>query len=554
VILKNVTNNQGLVPIEVGLARLQSSQHTFVHYYSLIEIRRHLDNLDLYYKNVSNYFVNSISHNVSNNIEYVSDNGSKIRDIVNYFRFINHTINIINEKLEIVFVDKAYVTRNKRGIFNGLGTVLKTITGNLDANDGEKYDEIIDDLRFKQKTLENQVNSQYSVNTNIILEFNRTIFTVQENFNELERKLLLVNKRINNYIELEKIRDILNQLLISYNIMLSLVRDIENSLTFCKLKTMHPSIMSTKELFYEIKKVSKFYDNQLPLEVKVENMFDFESIMDVDCRINLKEIVYFLNLPLVEKTEFKLIKLYPIPTKYKLGYVTLIPKVKYVIKSISTLENIRIDGLDENCKEISNSKFICSSDHLTHRDIDCETSFVISETTDNCKYTALDISESLIKWIPEMHQYLFVFPRKESLKLVSSTETSTYNLQGIFLIDTNNSKIFYKNKELHHSTTTKGHPKLTSNVELNLRKNQEPEFSINLKHLEFDNIDINNVSPVVQQPYISTELDIYTSILYVAVIIVIIYLAYKKITKKDSHGPEPRPPPDVLFRDGGVRC
>ena len=34
--------------------------------------------------------------------------------------------------------------RNKRGIINGLGTIVKAITGNLDATVGSRYDELFE--------------------------------------------------------------------------------------------------------------------------------------------------------------------------------------------------------------------------------------------------------------------------------------------------------------------------------------------------------------------------------------------------------------------------
>lgn len=180
-------------------------------------------------------------YNVSKHNDYITDNSHKVRDVINYFKIVNHTKILINEKLEIILLENKL--RSKRGIANGLGSVVKILTGNFDAYDGEKYDKLLQQIKDKQNDIVSQVNDQYSVSINIIREFNKTVNIINENMNELSDKLLLVNEKINDSIEIEKIRDLLNQLNILYNIILSLIQDIENSLTFCKLGVLHPSII-----------------------------------------------------------------------------------------------------------------------------------------------------------------------------------------------------------------------------------------------------------------------------------------------------------------------
>ena len=46
--------------------------------------------------------------------------------------------------------------RNKRGLINGLGSIIKSITGNLDSQDAERYDEIFRKIEENQKILEKQ--------------------------------------------------------------------------------------------------------------------------------------------------------------------------------------------------------------------------------------------------------------------------------------------------------------------------------------------------------------------------------------------------------------
>lgn len=487
------------------------------------------------------------------NIEFVTDNGSKIRDVVNYFKFINHTRETINEKLEILSVRNNNEKKRKRGIADGLGSILKLFTGNLDAYDGQKYDKLIENIKNDQFNIKNQIASQYSVSTDIIVEFNKTVNIIEENFSELRNKMLFINKKLDDFVELEKFRDVLNQLNILCNMLLSLVQDIENSLTFCKLGTLHPSIISTKELFYEIEKIHKYYNNKLPLEPKIENMWEFENLLEVSCKIGKNEIIYSLDLPIVDETDFNTYKLYSVPTKYESGYVTIIPTVKYLLVSKSKLSEFRILGLDNKCNDKIQSKFLCSLEQISHNELNCETSIIQHGTTDNCKYTALEIMDNLIKWIPEMNQYLAIFPQKETFKITNQKETLTKTIQGIYLINPNSDTIFYQDKQLYHSSKTEGgHPKLLDASELRLSVNQQPEFSLNLKNIEFDKINLDTISSIPQKTIIVTEISVWTIIIYVMLLVGILYLTYRIFFKKPQPGPNSQQPLEVLFRDGGV--
>jgi hypothetical protein len=65
-----------------------------------------------------------------------------------------------------------------------------------------------------------------------------------------------------------------------YKIIDSILQDIENSITFAKLKILHPSIIKTEDLYFELIKVQDQIGlNQMPLEITLENTFLFEKLI-----------------------------------------------------------------------------------------------------------------------------------------------------------------------------------------------------------------------------------------------------------------------------------
>ncbi|CAH2019428.1 unnamed protein product, partial [Acanthoscelides obtectus] len=68
----------------------------------------------------------------------------------------------------------SFSVRIKRGLINGLGSIFKAITGNLDASDGEKFESLISDLQNDQNKLSEAINSQNTLSVELIDNFNKT--------------------------------------------------------------------------------------------------------------------------------------------------------------------------------------------------------------------------------------------------------------------------------------------------------------------------------------------------------------------------------------------
>ncbi|VEN35794.1 unnamed protein product, partial [Callosobruchus maculatus] len=81
----------------------------------------------------------------------------------------------LNEKFQTIFADAQPVSRMKRGLINGIGTFWKAITGNLDSDDGEYYNNCINKLTQDEHQMENLLKNQIFVTTSVIKSFNTTI-------------------------------------------------------------------------------------------------------------------------------------------------------------------------------------------------------------------------------------------------------------------------------------------------------------------------------------------------------------------------------------------
>lgn len=155
----------------MGQAKIQEYTHTFIHYYDLnpiiIEINRlHIQSINLLI-------------NINTNPNYTAETS-------NYVKILNLTKDKVEVKLKEII---PHPQRTKRGLINGLGSIFKSITGNLDASDGERYDKLIRQLQVNQNDLAGNIVQQNTISLEIINKFNETVQQIKHNEKLLQSKI-----------------------------------------------------------------------------------------------------------------------------------------------------------------------------------------------------------------------------------------------------------------------------------------------------------------------------------------------------------------------------
>ena len=125
----------------------------------------------------------------------------------------------LNDKVPLI-----NIKREKRGLINGLGSIIKSITGNLDETDKERYDQIIENINVNENKLTDKINTMVKINNNITAQFNNNIKIIKENNILLNKKLDNENddniereayiSKYNNDIEVNQNKIIANKILI----------------------------------------------------------------------------------------------------------------------------------------------------------------------------------------------------------------------------------------------------------------------------------------------------------------------------------------------------
>lgn len=252
----------------------------------------------------------------------------------------------------------------------------------------------------------------------------------------------------------------------------------------------------------------------------MENIFDFESIMEVNCKVENKRIIYFLSVPINYKTKFELYLLNPIPSKNEHEYVTIIPNVKYLLKSIIENKIIPLNGV---CTK-STKHYQCPSYLTIHNGAKCEEQLLTSGKSDQCVYTPLIINDNHLELINPINQYLAVFSKPEEVQIICQKESVTQKLQGIFLIKKDQCKIKFRNNELPFQILTSGSPSVISAQDLSIKQTNLSDIVIKLKRLNLGKIPVLEHAPVLIEPPINQKLSVWTILIYVVIFATACYL------------------------------
>ncbi|XP_066157801.1 uncharacterized protein, partial [Euwallacea fornicatus] len=229
------------------------------------------------------------------------------------------------------------------------------------------------------------------------------------------------------------IKDILIQIINLYEIIDSMLQDIETSITFAKLGTFHPSIMETANLFLELKKLEiKVKPQNLPLQITLENILEYEKIIEVESFILNGRITYLLNIPLTNLDNFDYYHLYSIPVRRQSPFRAVIPRGKYLI-----LNQDHYAYPEEACKRTSQNLFICKPEILeeTSENGPCETQLLNSlQASANCQQIDVTITRAIANRIDSSDRWVLIMPTEKTIKLKCNGQEEYKRISGSFLL------------------------------------------------------------------------------------------------------------------------
>lgn len=532
------------MPVKLGSAKCVEYVYTLMHYFDLNQILSETNKLRQKHDNITNL---------------IDTHPGYLNDSQNYIKLLN----ILQMRVETKIADVIpHPKRLKRGLVNVAGSVFKAITGNLDASDGEYYDKVINNLQHNQNELANSILKQNSISLSVISKFNQTLQQMNGNDKYLESKINQIGMIVQGSAYRENslfIKDVLIQMINTYEIIESILQDLQNSITFAKLKIIHPSIIKINDLYKELLIMQeKVGNNQMVLPVSLENTFLYEKLIKIDCFILDNKINFLLRIPVSYPKLFDYFHLYSIPVIYKSWFKAVLTQNNYLIKN-----ELQHAYYGEPCAKVTTNLHLCKQEKLQKSEDNnpCEIALLESNPqTTTCQKIQVLISRPIINQLENSNQWIFVMPKEETVKLKCNAQEEIRRLHGTYLVQipsgclikTNNQTVINGNRLTNATVQPILFPDWPN---IPVAPNQL-DLSVHIEEIKLDDLtdlktQIQSTSPQLQFPQLYHYPSIWTIFIYVVLITCCGVTIYKKCIeprrlKKNPEEDERRIDPRVV--------
>lgn len=469
-----------------------------------------------------------------------------------YKNEFQNSLNVINSleikiKTQFTQLNPLLGTRQKRGLINGLGSIIKSLTGNLDQSDAEKYDEIISNLNKNQNDLKSQIKNHVTILENVVNEFGKNTETLSHNQLALEAKIYEIEQIIKNY-DLTRI-DTHNYFLIHitftqlasiYQMIYNQLDKIEVAISLAKLNTFHNSIVEPADLLNELNQISsKLSIGKLPVKPEIGNILLIEKIMEIKSYSKRNKIMFIIEIPVVEQETYNYYHLFPLPVWRNNKFNFIIPQSKFLI-----INGKNYMLLNSQCKELYKNQFICQEDHLME----------IQEQANPCEIELIKFTKNLTNCFPmqaefhhlkvqhlEKNLWLIITPESEVIIQNCNSNIENQLIKGTFILEAQ-PNCFVKIKNIQIKTSTISSSKF-KNLELPKIKS-DFKTSENPKLLNLDKVnlkEINHLKTVIKSEkllnndhnhILRNKFNIWTIFNFVCLLIIVSVCFYVKLFKK----------------------
>lgn len=411
------------------------------------------------------------------------------------------------------------VSRVKRGLINGLGSIIKSISGNLDYTDAIRYENALKVLKENQFKLESEYNNHISLTREFLQHHTKILNTIVENQDKINETLnYIMEKDFKRETELIRYAHLSQYLLILGDNIDSLTIELVNlgnmlNLSFAS-STAH-SIISVAMLRSMISKIKVLYSSKFTLDIDLREYF---RVMKFGYYYLDDKIVLVFKVPIVLPKPFDLFKLSAVPNR---NHQILIPMSPYI-----AIQERDSRYIETECLKANSAYYICEENpaHTFNNHDECiHTLITKQQLLPSCKLTSISQESEAFEQLDQKH-YILSFPK--STKIQSSCGKLQYKtLNGSYLaIIPQGCSIQTPEFTISNSNDIiKGQPLRISDI-VPVKENQPSEHILNLKSINLEKLHKIN-SEIMAQPKIdlrsSQDLSIYHTTIPVYLILII---------------------------------
>ena len=339
--------------------------------------------------------------------------------------------------------------RKKRGYFNGVGNLARTLFGTLDEEFAMKYQ---DDI-YKIQTNENYLLQLIKNQTSIVETENRIIKDNEEfmekQFNILNNYVSRTNETLSKIIYKVELMSAMNQInaaSLTASLILSNLKRTQELLldTLMNIHNGHLDIhlITPKQLVHELHMITSRISTHLTLPVKnvEENIKDILKLIYVKARVTQSYLLLEVHIPLTSDDEYQLYRVLPLPMYQPNGDIlTVLSTSTYIATNFRKDTYISIMQEDLNkCVKINEESIICNTNYpiinLHSTLAPCEAKLLGQQHNLHCATTKTQCSDSWTK-LQKPNRWLYSCCTNCYARVICDQKIVSTNLDKVGFLD-----------------------------------------------------------------------------------------------------------------------
>lgn len=500
--IHDVTNNAGALLFQKGDGRVIAGYNRLLHIIDFSQFEFSLIIIE-----------NAIGQLINNSSDFSTIIQIKLRDI-------KHILNTLHIN-----------SRNKRSI-NILGSAIKFVTGNLDAEDLKLINSNLDEMRKSENLLIDQNNRQIKLNS------------------KFENRLNLINDQIKNQQNI--LRKIANSdnfvitenqkifIIFQLDSFLDTLKSIEYSIMLAKINIISKLILTQRE----IETIAQEITSQ---GLEIHDLGDASNYLSTTVFYRGSTLIISVNIPRLLTTPYKKIIIEPLPMFNRTA------KIAHHTVFINPQEILAITS---QCRE-NNQFTLCERKQLVDISNDpCEAP-LLREEHGNCHITEKPMATEIREITPGT---LLVITVHQDVPINSTCGIKPGTLTGIHLVTFHNCSLFVNNELYENFEIQFQHPTILPLQPIKIKPLQIDRH-VNISELQESNIR-NRL--YLEKAHFKHQLGFATlsiAIILIAVLLGFIAIKYRQFIKSGhcsgrailmgeavNHGLSPEPSPDKVQR------
>lgn len=330
----DLTHTQGLLALNLGKTLVTTHYNNLIHIVDL----NNLETTTLAIKNTLNKLEENTTFFYNPDLQRSAQN---LLDKV-YSLKINH--------------------RHTRGLIDGLGSVIKKITGNMDNDDALEINKQIRNLQDNSLLTQDSINNQHKLNSQMIQRFSN----ITKFINKEQARLQIISESIKNFSNIEH-RLLATQVYFSLQTQITTLTDhvdnIIQSVQLAQLGLLSKHILSKSEL--------SLVKSKLPQIIQNYNDEQIYEILELKAYFNNTNLIFAVQIPQMTNESYTTYRLRPLPTNHS---TIIIPKSNYLF-----LNQKQYSFVTKPCKQIE-QLYMCKQLQLQNNSINtCEVKILQNE-------------------------------------------------------------------------------------------------------------------------------------------------------------------------------